>query len=412
MISTPNSKRLAALATGSALAALSLGGCASIDSPRAQRSTGTAQAALAKGEREAAIELAETAVLADPRNPSRRAALAAAYLDAGRFHAAGTSFADAMQLGDESAPTALGLALAQIASGDPVSAAALLDDWHGDIAPADLGLAFALAGWPDRGAHILSNAIRDGENTARVRQNLAYAYALQGDWRAARIMAAEDLPADKVGDRMAEWASTIRPDLFQHRIARLLDAPVVADTGQPAHLALSNFPAPQQFAEKAAAPLPAGAPEPETTRFAAAAPARAAIRFVSSPMVQDLPDGAERPAPAPRPSARRPVAARTPAISGGAHLVQLGSFVNVADARRAWDVFTRRYPQLGDYRMVVTEARVKGQAYFRVSAGGFQQAKAVSLCGAVKAEGEGCIVWAKGKPLPGAVDRGVRLAAR
>lgn len=454
MIRNAYSKRMVALATGTAFAALALGGCATADAPRADLSASKAATALAKGRYDRAVEHAEAAVLADPRNPAYRAALAATYLEAGRFRAAATSFADTMQLGDESGSTALGLALAQSGSGDFASAAALLDDWRDDIPPADLGLAFALAGRPDRGVHILGNAIRNGENNAQVRQNLAYAYALQGNWRAARIMAAEDVPAGKVGDRMAEWASTARPELFRHRIARLLGAPLVADSGQPAHLALANFPSVQQLAAEAATPASLSAPQPEngltvaepgelpatqsklsqkeaeTDRLekpAAEAPtafdsaleaassasaimaaaARATIRFVSDPVVQNVSDPAKRPAPAPRPAV-----VRKPPAPDGRHLAQLGSFTSYAEACRAWDVLTGRFPQVDDYPMVVTEARVKGQAYFRVSAGGLQQSDARSLCRTVQARGEGCIVWAEGKPLPGAVDSGIRMAIR
>ena len=35
------------------------------------------------------------------------------------------------------------------------------------------------------------------EQTPKLRQNLAYTYALAGNWRAAQVMAAEDVPADQ-----------------------------------------------------------------------------------------------------------------------------------------------------------------------------------------------------------------------
>jgi len=34
------------------------------------------------------------------------------------------------------------------------------------------------------------------------------------------------------------------------------------------------------------------------------------------------------------------------------------------------------------------------------------------MCGRVRASGAGCFAYAEGRPLPGAVDRGVRLARR
>src|SRR4029079_9571125 len=119
---------------------------------------------------------------------------------------AATSFDDAMQLGDTSPRTALSLALAQIGEGKGNDGAALINKHADNLPAADAGLALALAGRPDRGIFVMSNAIRSGENTPKMRQTLAYAYALAGKWREARVMAEQDIPADKVGDRIAEWA--------------------------------------------------------------------------------------------------------------------------------------------------------------------------------------------------------------
>ena len=62
--------------------------------------------------------------------------------------------------------------------------------------------------------------------------------------------------------------------------------------------------------------------------------------------------------------------------------------------------------------MVINEAVVRGKHYWRVSAAGFGRSTASSMCGRVRAEGQGCFAYAEGRPLPGAVDRGVRLARR
>ncbi len=164
-------------------------------------------------------------------------------MEAGRFVSAAASFKDAMDLGDDSGRTALSYALAQTAAGNPATARTVLDQNRSAIDAADLGLALALAGDPDQGVHVLGNALRNGANTAKMRQNLAYAYALQGNWRAARLMVAEDVPADQVGERIGEWAQTITPGLEQHRVARLLNVPLVKDAGRPAMLALSGAPA-------------------------------------------------------------------------------------------------------------------------------------------------------------------------
>lgn len=464
MTPTIKAKRLAALALGTALATAALTGCTTQAAPRADLSASKAEAALAKGHGSEAVAHAEAAVLAQPRNAQYRTMLGAAYMDAGRFQSAATSFQDAMSLGDNAPRTALSYALAETALGNYPKAVAVLDDWQGDLDPADLGLALALAGQPDRGAQVLANALRGGQNTPKVRQNLAYAYALQGDWRSARIMAAEDVPPDQIDKRIGEWARSVQPEMYQARVATLLDAPVVRDAGQPVALALSNNPGSEQLAAEAAAlaeplaPAPVqdfalapqrelapletapqmavAAPQveaPQTVQAAFAAPAPAGaspaqitesmIAFVSQPVVQKMPAryGAEAQprrvaavaAPAPRREASAPaVAAAAPSHAKGSHLVQLGSFSSREGARRAWGVYAKNYPDLDRYRMVITEARVRGKTYFRVSAGGFAVADARSMCSTVKARGEGCFAWAEGRPLPGAVDTGVRMARR
>lgn len=448
MYTTSRSNRVMGLALTSAMAAVMLAGCATKAPPRADLAAGKAQVALSKGQTGKAIENAEAAVAAEPRNAAYRTMLGAAYLEAGRFASAETSFDDAMALGDNSARTALSLALALTGQGKYAEASAVLNDWQDVIAPADLGLAYALAGQPQRGVQIMANAIRAGDNTAKVRQNLAYAYALNGQWREARLMAAEDVPADRIGDRMQEWAMMAQPEAWQHRVAALLGAPAgVTDAGQPMRLALANTPGVAQLAAEAAAyaapepallaPPPAPAPRelppsvetpavaieayppPRTERpddfqtaFATMAPsggsvaqvAQDAMRFVQQPVVQTV---AMRQGAAPQPA--RAAAAKQ---SEGTHLVQLGSFSSEQGARRAWGIYVRRYPELANHEMVITEAVVSGKRYWRVSAAGYSSASSRAMCGRVKSSGEGCFAYAEGRPLPGAIDTGVRLARR
>ena len=246
--------RMAGLAVGTAMAGALLAGCATNAAPRADVSATAAQEAMAEGRSDRAVRLAEQAVEADPRNAAHRALLGKAYLDAGRFAAAQVSFDDAMALGDLSPRTALSLALSLTAQAKYTEAAALLNDWEGQIATADLGLALALAGQPERSIHLMSNAIRSGDNTVKIRQNLAYAYAVAGRWRESRAMAAQDVPAGEVGNRMEQWAAMASPDAYQQRVARLLGVPAgVPDMGQPVHLALGNTPSVDQLGAEATA---------------------------------------------------------------------------------------------------------------------------------------------------------------
>lgn len=459
MLTDAKRNRTILLAVTTALATTALAGCATKAAAPANVSASKAASELAKGNEGSAVAHAEEAVRAEPRNAAYRAVLGASYMEAGRFLSAATSFKDAMDLGDTSPRTALSYALAQAAAGNNATALQTLDEWRGQIDPADLGLAMALAGDPDQGVHILGNALRNGQNTSKVRQNLAYAYALQGNWRAARLMAAEDVPADKVGDRMAEWAQTMQPGMGQHRVAALLGVPVVGDTGQPVELALSNAPSAVELAASTVEPegrfapvqgytipelppvggeLPAVASAPVTDDYAyavpvevpASAPANFAqafeapapnaqamerftqetVKFVANPVVQPVQNS--RPASAPQRVAAAPASTTARAALDGEHLVQLGSFSSEAGAKRAWGIYSKRYPQLKDADMVITKAVVRGKTYFRVSAGGFQRASAATMCNSVKSQGQGCIAWAANKPLPGAVDNGVRLARR
>ncbi|WP_095012924.1 SPOR domain-containing protein [Tsuneonella mangrovi] len=453
---TTRNTRMLALVAGTALATIALGGCATQAAPRADLSANRAEVALQKGNAAKAVDHAEAAVLADPRNAQYRAMLGAAYMDAGRFDSAETSFDDAMKLGDNSARTALSYSLAATAAGHQQKALAVLDDWKKDIPAADLGLAYALAGNTGQGVKILAGAIRSGDNTPKTRQNLAYAYALAGNWAAARIMAAQDVPGDQLGDRMSKWAAMARPEDTGTRVASLLNTTVdSSDPGQPVQLALANNPTAEQLAAQAAAyaapdaeasPAPqvadasgelapldpnastarpavavadAAPAAPQTFDAAFQAPApegasapqmmQSAIKFVSDPVVQQTPTrfGAVSP------DAKQAMVANRPAnLGNGTHLVQLGSFLSEQGARRAWGIYAKRYAELSNYDMVITEANVRGKHYYRVSAGGFARTGADNMCSSVKARGYGCIAWAEGHPLPGAVDSGIMMASR
>lgn len=446
------------LIVSTALASVVLAGCTTSSAPPAQTSFSKAQVALEKGQVSKAVSHAEAAVLAEPRNSGYRAMLGAAYLESGRFQSAATSFDDALQLGDTDPRTVLSYALAKTALGENASAIAKLDDWSADIDPADLGLAYALAGEPQRGVHVLTNALRGGQNTAKVRQNLAYTYSLAGNWRAARVMAAEDVPADQLDARLTEWAQQAQPEAYQTRIAGLLNVTPASDGGQPQYLALNNFPGQDVMVAEAAAQAPAMveaaptesealafnissgvdplvdapasaaeeavAPPAAPVRVAQAQPERA--RFVSKPVVQAVPadyqERAERRAPSRVAAAQRAPSQRRMAASGAStgftdqgadtHLVQLGSFSSRAHADRAWEIYKSRYPQLKDHDVVITKAKVKGKTYYRVAAAGFGLRSARSMCSTVRSGGKGCFAYAKVNPPAGAIDNGVRIAAR
>jgi len=451
-----NPRRVTGLALTSALAGVLLAGCSGLPTgPVASAGVSATSRADSR-----AIANAERHVQAESRNAAFRAALGAAYMDSGRFASAATTFDDAMKLGDTSPRTVLSLALAQMGQGRMREAATLLNQWEGDIATADLGLALALAGQPDRGIHLMSSAIRAGDNTPKMRQNLAYAYALAGRWREARLMASQDVPADKVGDRIQQWAELSAPEAWQQRIATMLSVPAgIRDQGQPAMLALNNASGVEQLVAEASAQTQPAAPMhgelPPLAAQVVAPPAPPPYRGddkVELPPLRPVaaPAVAAAVHPAPKPSASAnferafaaPVHAsgalesvaqdatrfaRSPATkaaqpsekparathqAAGSHRVQLGSFATEQGARRAWNIYVRNHPELAGHEMVISEAVVNGKRFWRVAAAGFGRTDSSALCGRVKARGQGCIAYAQGRPLPGAVDTPIRMARR
>ena len=423
--------RRTGLAVCTAMAAALLVGCSN-HAPLASAGKPQASGESAGAQRDKAIAEAEQRVAKSPRNASARSGLAQAYLSAGRFESAATAFQDAITLGEDSPRIGLGLALSYIGSGRNAEALSVLNRWHTQIPVSDFGLALALAGQPGQAVNLLSDALRGGDDTPKTRQNLAYAYALGGRWTEARIIASQDVPADRLDARMSEWASRVRPGAFQARVASLLGAPVRPDAGQPAALALNgSADAPRMADAEPAAPQPvpahgaelppvvadrrtqvadsgaasamprtasfdaafasAGEPAPAPVTLAtppAAAPKAESVKFVSQPTVQPL--GKARSAYVSPPK-------------HGTHLVQLGSFRTLEGAQRAWAIFQKRNPSLKDHSMRITEAEVRGQRYFRVAAEGFDRGGAHDLCSSVRQRGGGCFAYVKTRSLPGAV---------
>ena len=429
----PTGHRLAVVA-GASLAAALLAGCSGVHGVRSA-SAGLpdmpADKAIAKAEK--AVARAELAVQKSPDEAAPRAALGNAYLAAGRFVSAATALDDAMALGDTSGRTALSLALAKIGSGQHREAVAILDDWRAEIPASDLGLALALAGETSRGVAVLADAVRGGDVSPKLRQNLAYAYALDGRWAEAKLMAAQDVPADQIDKRLAYWALSMLPDRNVERVAALIGAPARnTDAGQPAALALRAAPqkdqlAVQEVAPAAAAPAaalaPAAAPSTVETNIAVQTTAPAAPAPVRRTVASAFAAPAAVPVAAPARPARivaaavtqRPralhVATTVRPVAGG-HYVQLGAFSSQQGARRAWGFYSHRNPGLAAYRMTITPATVNGKQVWRVAAGGLTgKLAANTLCSRLKSAGGACFAYAvplrslppgKAAPLPAA----------
>lgn len=212
-----------------------------------------------------AIASMEQAVALSPRDAGYRMTLAELYMRSGRFQSAATTYGDVLSIDPANGRAALSRALMLSASGRGDQAIAQLDQLGENAPAADLGLAYALAGNPQRGIEILEPAARSNSATARTRQNLALSYALAGNWAQARTIASQDLSPGDVPQRMEQWASMASADRPGVQVASLLGVAPANDPGQPVQLAL-NGGAPVQMAEApapvqtAAAEIPAPAP--------------------------------------------------------------------------------------------------------------------------------------------------------
>ncbi len=466
MTSLRSSPKTLGYVTAGAIAVATLVGCTGSAHLARAGTYGERDAVRGKHAAEKAVVSAERAVARSPQNASLRARLGLAYLQAGRFDSATSAFGDAMRLGDNSPRTALSLALAKIGAGHSREAVAILDQWRDSIPASDLGLALALAGESTRGVAILADALRSGQSSAKLRANLAYAYALDGRWREARTMMAQDVPADQIDRRISEWAVQGRPEDSQKRVAGLLGAPVRSDPGQPQNLALADSAPIEQLAAEATAaqpqpaqqPIAAGGelpaagesqvPAPLAVPAVAAVsemavapayvtPAHAAPAYAVSDFAAPAnPAPAPQAAPAAKPTgsnsfasaftappasfqssainwqaprkAPRTVrvvqpAAKAAVARNGSHLVQLGSFSSLQGARRGWGILAARNPNLREYRLVITPAVVQGRNYWRVAVAGFNSRTASGMCSSVKSRGGVCFAYAATRAPAGAL---------
>jgi Flp pilus assembly protein TadD len=370
-----------------------------------------AESALAKKNYSMALTHAEAAVEAQPDSGAYRTLLGRAYLANGRFASAQTAFRDAMTLGNVDSRTVVSLALIDVAQGDAAGARKLLIDQMDRVPAADYGLAMAMAGDAEEGVRVLGEAIHDPSADAKTRQNLAYAYALAGRWREARMIAEQDVDPLVAAKRVLSWAEMAQPGLESRRVAALMGVVPQVDAGMPTRLALAPA-APAaaaiQTAEAAPAPLPAmvqDIPAAET----AAAPVQ--VASAQPAMIQPIPAGPamtqfSQPIAAPRLSVAIPAAAK-PSFRKAAYIkpisgnsaspwvVQLGAFDSAAVAADKWQHMAKFNVSLGAFPVVNSTATVDGRLFYRLAVGGFaDRAAADRLCQAVRSRGGNCFVRA------------------
>jgi Flp pilus assembly protein TadD len=372
-----------------------------------------AMAALNSNDVPAAIGFAERAVARTPNDAGFRALLGNAYFAGGRFQSAEAAYKDALTLYSNQPQVVLKLALVEIALGKSGEALSFLDAAKDVLDPADYGLAVALAGRPADAIAVLEPAARAAGADARVRQNLALAYALTGNWTQARTVAAQDVPAEQVDARIHQWMQLASPKKPSDQVAALVGVtPAAVDPGQPTQLALNRTdtrlaqaaPAPApQFAE--APPVAPPAPQPQLAEIAPAAP--------QARVTHDLPPPppfrvAAAPVPAPKlaPAVKRAKvqhasapAARAPVRQAALHrgnsnaVVQLGSFRNPKSVLAAWNIAAHRYGALRGYAPMSARFASARGTLFRLSVHGFASVnEASALCASLRHAGGTCFV--------------------
>lgn len=366
-----------------------------------------------------AIDFAEKAVARTPTDAGFRALLGSAYFAGGRFKSAEAAYKDSLALYSNQPQVVLKLALVEIAEGKNAEALSFLEAGRDVLDPADYGLAVALAGQPAQAIPVLEAAARAPDADARVRQNLALAYALSGDWANARTIAAQDVPADQLDARIHQWMQMTSPGHESTAVAQLVGVkPAAVDPGQPTRLALlktdtrsaqaspapNPAPAPtpaQQVAEftpPPAAPA-AAAPAPAPVEIAQAAPPPEALPFVNVPSKAPKPKG---PKPATRlaearvpPAPVKQTLVRSASLTRGNSgvVVQLGAYSNAGRVVVAWNNKARKFHSLAAYTpMSARFASPKG-TFYRLSVKGFGSVnEAAALCSSLRHSGESCFV--------------------
>jgi Flp pilus assembly protein TadD len=394
----------------------------------------------------AAIGFAERAVEKTPDDAGFRAILGNAYFAAGRFWSAESAYKDSLTIYSNQPQVVLKLALVEVALGKKDEAASFLQAGRSVLDASNYGLALALAGHSDEAIPVLEAAARKPGADATVRQNLALAHALAGDWTEARTIAAQDVPGNKLDARMDQWMQLASPKKPADQIAALIGVtPAEVDHGQPVRLALrktdtmmaqltpvehspviDTAPAPQpqaaevapaapgpQFVEAVSAPAapeatPAVAPAPEVEKVTpppviAEAPAPSPVAMIAAAaheVTEAVADKASalveavmaKKAPvAAKPSKRR-AAARQP-VGPGDTVMQIASYRTPEQVTAGWARLTQRYPSLRGYLPLKARFDSPNGTYWRLSIQGFaNQREAISRCNELKSNGGKCFV--------------------
>jgi Flp pilus assembly protein TadD len=389
-----------------------------------------ARAAVGKGDIPGAVTLAEKAVELSPRDSGYRMLLADLYLKNGRFQSAEATYNDVLALDPGNPRASLSIALAAIATGRNDAAVDRLEKISETAPPSDVGLALALAGQPHRAIELLEPAARVSGADGRLRQNLALAYALAGDWEKARAVAAQDVnPADLKG-RLQQWAALARPAGPADQVAAILGVRPAADEGQPVRLALAQpantayaaaepapEPAPAVAAALAPVVAPVAAPQPVKSAEAelpawvpAGSPTASAPQEDTKPVYADavqslvtvqpevLRPAAPKLAPVRRFDTQAPrrlasIATLPRTVASGRFAVQLGAFSSATGVERAWAQAYKRFGFEQHTPLSTTISLAGRGTLHRLSVAGFaSRGAADQACRTIRAKGGACFV--------------------
>ena len=368
----------------------------------------------------AATDFAEKAVAQKPSDASIRTLLGNAYFAGGRFLSAEGAYRDSLTLNANQPQIILKLALVQIAQGKNVQAVALLRDARPALEASDYGLAMALAGHTGEAIAVLDPAARQRDADATVRQNLALAHALAGDWEQARVIAAQDVAASQLDARIQQWMLLAKPKAASDQVAALIGVtPAAIDAGQPVQIALNKADQPRPFTAPSApvqvaqaapvtgpakpafvaaaqpiapapAPMFAVAPAPPPVRPTIATLAASAITQAKAVLASVMPHHAVA-----APAKPRVLAAAQPVARSGKSqaVVQLGAYGSAERVLAAWNGAAHKYGALKNYApMSARFASPKG-TFYRLSVRGFNSVgEAASLCNSLRRAGGACFV--------------------
>jgi len=109
---------------------------------------------------------------------------------------------------------------------------------------------------------------------------------------------------------------------------------------------------------------------------------------VAKPPVKETPKPVQK-VETPKPAPAKP----EPAKAAGSVTVQLGAFNSTASADQVWSKLSGRVGALGGLRKSVQPVETGGKTLYRLRAGGIaSEAQAGSVCAAVQAAGEQCVI--------------------